>query len=117
MADGDGGGRHDHRGAADGRSSDDATRRRQLPHNCGACASTRRPPTTPARLPQDALRHDFVRDLHERAGGEPQCGTRFDYAFERDYPDAMPMPLLQRLMFAEVVALRGSAFAAAGAAW
>lgn len=53
----------------------------------------------------DALAHPYLAELHSKAS-EPECERKFDFEFERDYPDEMPQELLQKYMYEESVALK-----------
>ena len=50
---------------------------------------------------EEALAHPWLADLHARAP-EPTCEVVFDFSFEHEYVDEMPMDVLQAIMFQEL---------------
>ena len=60
---------------------------------------------------QEALAHPYLADLHARSP-EPSCTSTFNWEFEKDFPDEMPQPMLQSLMFNELLQMRAQQRAA-----
>jgi serine/threonine protein kinase len=53
---------------------------------------------------EDALSHPFLKDLHS-VRDEPVASESFDFDFERDYPEEIPKPALQDLMYRQVLGI------------
>lgn len=55
---------------------------------------------------EGALNHPYLRELHGRTKLTPCPNGKFNWDYERDYPEEMPVALLQYYMFAELKIMR-----------